>query len=138
MASTTTTFNSNNNIQETDPVRLALLLDYVAAAISMSTAAAYLALSSPIVGGSSSWVDADAVLPALGVSALGLAFLGLSWRYERGRPYMVFHSAWHFCSAYAGLLIGTLHASTAAAVAVAVPSVHAFAAVVVATAGGGV
>lgn len=80
-------------------VRLALLLDYTAAAFSILTAAAYI-LSFSIFP-----------VQAVGVSVAGLVFLYMSWVYEYGRPYMCWHSLWHLCSAYSGYLIGTLHAA---------------------------
>lgn len=80
-------------------VRLALVLDYIAAAVSMFTALVYLLSNSTLP------------VEALGVSVAGLAFLYLSWVWEYGQPYMIFHSLWHLCSAYAGYLIGTMHAA---------------------------
>jgi hypothetical protein len=84
-------------------VRLALFLDYIAAAISMSTATLYI-LHSDVVP-----------FEALAVSGVGLIFLAMSWVYEYGRPYMIWHSLWHLSSAYSGYLIGSLHAAGAVA-----------------------
>jgi hypothetical protein len=82
---------------DADAVRLALFLDYLAAAVSMTTATLYM------FGG--------ATLPteALIASSLGLFCLGMSWVYEYGRPYMIWHSLWHLLSAYSGYLIGAMH-----------------------------
>jgi len=80
-------------------VRLALLLDYTAAAFSLLTATTYL-LSFSIFP-----------VQAVAFSVAGLIFLYMSWIYEYGRPYMCWHSLWHLCSAYSGYLIGTLHAA---------------------------
>jgi hypothetical protein len=88
-------------------VRLALIVDYFAAALAMGTASIYL-------GGalldSSMPLDMP-ILMAGGVTIASLGFLGLSWKYEKGRPYMVWHSLWHLASAYSGFLIGNLHAT---------------------------
>lgn len=80
-------------------VRLALLLDYTAAAVSIVTATSY--------------VLSFSIFPvqALAISAAGLVFLYMSWIWEYGRPYMLWHSLWHLCSAYSGYLIGTMHAT---------------------------
>jgi len=86
-------------------VRLALTLDYTAAAISILTAGSYL------LSDISSHAHAFPVV-AVAVSAVGLVCLYLSWVWEYGRPYMFWHSLWHLCSAYSGYLIGTLHASS--------------------------
>ena len=80
-------------------VRLALLLDYTAAAFSIITATAYLFTFSSFP-----------ILP-IAVSTAGLGFLYLSWVWEYGRPYMFWHSLWHLCSAYSGFLIGTQHSN---------------------------
>jgi hypothetical protein len=40
---------------------------------------------------------------------LGLAMLGCSWVWVKGRPYMIFHGLWHFFSAYTGYVIGLIH-----------------------------
>lgn len=80
-------------------VRLALLLDYTAAAFSIITATAYLLASATFP-----------VFP-FAVSIAGFFFLFLSWQWEYGRPYMFWHSLWHLCSAYSGFLIGTLHST---------------------------
>ena len=93
-----------------DAVRLALLLDYTAAAFSILTAGSYL-LSD--IGSSSS---SSFPVVAVAVSAVGLVCLYLSWVWEYGRPYMFWHSLWHLCSAYSGYLIGTLHASSSSSV----------------------
>lgn len=85
-------------------VRLSLLLDYTAAGMSLLTAFGYLAVAA--------WnhqeLSAEVAL-ALQVGLVGFGFLFLCWRWEKGYPYMVFHSMWHFCSAAAGYLIGTTH-----------------------------
>lgn len=78
-------------------VRLALLIDYFFAGISILTALFYLFTSNSLP------------TEALSFGALGLVFLGLCWIYERGTPYMLLHGAWHLFSAYAGYLLGTEH-----------------------------
>jgi hypothetical protein len=87
-------------------VRLALLTDYACAAITMGTASVYLL--------SDSFAAGTLPIDALAAAVVSLAFLGLSWVNEKGRPYMFFHSLWHFFSAYAGYLIGTQHAGVGA------------------------
>ena len=86
-------------------VRLALLLDYVFALLAMGTASAYLAMTLLFTN-----VQFDEpLLMAMAVTASSLGFLGLSWKFEYGRPYMLWHSLWHLASAYSGFLIGNLH-----------------------------
>jgi hypothetical protein len=80
-------------------VRMALLLDYTAAAVSILTATIYL-FGIPTIP-----------ITALAASVAGLIFLYMSWIWEYGRPYIVWHSLWHLCSGYAGYLIGTMHAT---------------------------
>jgi hypothetical protein len=82
-------------------VRLALLTDYACAAVTMGTASVYLL--------SDSFATDSLPMDALVAATVSLAFLGLSWVNEKGRPYMFYHSLWHFFSAYAGYLIGTQH-----------------------------
>jgi hypothetical protein len=84
-------------------VRMALLLDYLFASISILTALVYLLTTSTLP------------LTALAVAVASVVFLSLSWVWEYGKPYMIFHSLWHLCSAYAGYLIGTQHFSDLAA-----------------------
>jgi len=79
-------------------VRLALLCDYICAFISLGTASIYLL-----------FLPGGAPLDFFVTIALSLAFLGLSWQYEQGKPYLLFHSLWHIFGAYAGFLIGTAH-----------------------------
>jgi hypothetical protein len=85
-------------------VRFSLFLDYMAAAISILTAVVYL-ISTTVLA------PEQLVLVEQGI-AVGLAgvfFLTLSWRYEYGRPYIIYHSFWHLCSAISGYLIGSAH-----------------------------
>lgn len=85
---------------QTPEMRLALLIDYLVAAISILTGAVYLWQTGNTAG-----------LPveAVEMAALSVACLAASWVWEAGQPYMIFHSAWHLSSAYAGYLIGTTH-----------------------------
>lgn len=78
-------------------VRLALLVDYAFAALSILTASVYL-FSSP-----------SFPLEGLEYGAVSLVCLGLCWVYEEGRTYMILHGLWHLFSAYAGYLIGAAH-----------------------------
>lgn len=81
-------------------VKLSLLLDYAAASLSIGTALVYIFTDV-------TWNEE--VRQAIEASLLGVVFLGVGWKYEEGRPYMIFHSLWHIFSAYAGYLIGTAH-----------------------------
>lgn len=88
-----------------EAVRIALLLDYVFAALAMGTASLYLLVSVFF----SNMVLDESLLVAMAVTASSLGFLCLSWKFEYGRPYMAWHSLWHLASAYSGFLIGNLH-----------------------------
>ncbi|KAL7559927.1 hypothetical protein ACA910_008251 [Epithemia clementina (nom. ined.)] len=79
-------------------VRMAVLVDYVLAIISIGVASTYLFTSL-----------SDAPVDVFLSVALSVGFLLLSWLYETGRPYMLFHSLWHIFGAYSGFLIGSLH-----------------------------
>jgi hypothetical protein len=88
-----------------DLVRLSLFLDYMAASISILTAVVY-------VVSASLQLEPDQltmVEQSVAVGMVGLLFLVLSWKYEYGRPYIVFHSLWHLGSAVSGYLIGAAH-----------------------------
>jgi hypothetical protein len=90
-----------------ESVQLALIVDYLAAALAMGTASVYLGGAIFV---SSMPLDMP-IFMAAGVALSSLGFLGLSWKYEYGRPYMFWHSLWHLASAYSGFLIGNLHAT---------------------------
>jgi hypothetical protein len=88
-----------------DLVRLSLFLDYMAASISILTAVVY-------VVSASLQLEPDQLImveQSVAVGMVGLFFLVLSWKYEYGRPYIVFHSLWHLGSAVSGYLIGAAH-----------------------------
>jgi hypothetical protein len=86
-------------------VRLSLFLDYMAASISILTAVVYLVSASlQLEPGQLSMVE-----QSVAVGAAGIFFLVLSWKYEYGRPYIIFHSLWHLGSAWSGYLIGAAH-----------------------------
>lgn len=91
-------------------VKLSLLLDYAVAGATILTAFGYL-LSSEATSLQHhlSGLPTEEIAQALQIGMVGVAFLALSWKYEKGRPYMFFHSLWHLFSAYAGYLIGTAH-----------------------------
>jgi hypothetical protein len=79
-------------------VRLALLIDYVIAFSSIFVALAYLLM--------------DQHLPPMeGIvsGGVGLACLFACWVWEKGLPYIILHSLWHFFSAYCGYVVGTSH-----------------------------
>jgi hypothetical protein len=86
---------------KTPEMRLALLIDYMVAAVSILTGAFYLYETAGQLG----------ALPieAVQVAVLSLGCLAACWVWEAGQPYMIFHSLWHLFSAYAGYLIGNTH-----------------------------
>lgn len=84
-------------------VRLALLIDYLFAMISILTGLVYI-LTSP--------TTADLPIYTISVAVIACICLGMSWIWEYGKPYMFWHSLWHLFSAYAGYVIGTEHFRT--------------------------
>lgn len=85
---------------KTPEMRLALLIDYIVASVSILTGAFYLWETGQI----------DSVpIEAVEVAVLSLGCLAACWVWEAGQPYMIFHSLWHLFSAYAGYLIGNTH-----------------------------
>ena len=48
----------------------------------------------------------EIALAPLLFAAAGLGCLALSWRYEYGRLYLVWHGLWHILSSYAAVLLG--------------------------------
>lgn len=84
-------------------VRLALLVDYLFAMISILTGLVYI-LTSP--------TTADLPIYTISVAVVACICLGMSWIWEYGKPYMFWHSLWHLFSAYAGYVIGTEHFRT--------------------------
>ena len=81
-------------------VKLALMVDYV------------LAVSSILIG--LFYLVADQSLPpveATASSAVGISCLLACWRWEKGQPYIVFHSLWHVFSAISAYSIGLEHIS---------------------------
>ena len=98
-------------------VRLALLLDYIGALVTIFTGFYYLV--SPTLFTNGSFQAAMAAITqmqslqfeSLIYSLAGILFLISSWVWEAGRPYMALHGMWHVCSAYSGYLIGTYHHS---------------------------
>lgn len=89
-------------------VRLSLLVDYIFAALSILTAFAYVVSDAAQLFQGQDLSGLPSLGLALGAASVGLVFLGLSWKYEHGKPYMAYHSVWHLCSAVAGYLIGSL------------------------------
>jgi hypothetical protein len=85
-------------------VRFSLFLDYMAAAISILTAVLYLVSTTILAPEQLTLVE-----QGIAVGMAGVFFLTLSWRYEYGRPYIIYHSFWHLCSAMSGYLIGSAH-----------------------------
>jgi hypothetical protein len=88
---------------QTPEMRLALLIDYIVAAVSILTGAFYLWET-----GQMDTIPVEAVQMAV----LSLGCLAACWVWEAGQPYMIFHSLWHLFSAYAGYLIGSTHQVT--------------------------
>ena len=93
-------------LEVTNTVRAALLLDYVFAAVAMGLATFYLVTSVAVT----SLLTVN-VAVAVGLAVVALSCLGLSWKYEYGQPYMFWHGLWHLASAGAGYAIGDLHNS---------------------------
>mmetsp|Transcript_2407 Transcript_2407/g.2907 ORF Transcript_2407/g.2907 Transcript_2407/m.2907 type:complete len:230 (-) Transcript_2407:172-861(-) len=83
-------------------VRLALMIDYIVAALCLGTASFYI------------WLDPSSI-PIDGYIACGLAvfFLALSWVWEKGLPYCINHGLWHLLGGYGGSLIGQAHTALA-------------------------
>ena len=126
--------SGSSSVNSSTAVRWALLLDYIFAGLAIGcatidlTAAATTATTATTTMSSLSsvwtadhhhhalWLE---LLQAVGVTAAGLGFLTLSWKYEHGKPYMWWHSLWHVASAYAGFLIGNVHAAVVVAAAAA-------------------
>lgn len=77
-------------------VRLALLTDYIFAGSALITGGLYALMLGPFS------------LPLNGLlSAIAAVLcLALSWKWEFGLPYIVWHSLWHILSALTGYLIG--------------------------------
>jgi hypothetical protein len=93
-------------LEVTNTVRAALLLDYVFAAFAMGLATFYLVTSVAVTS-----LFTMNVAVAVGLAVVSLGCLGLSWKFEYGQPYMFFHGLWHLASAGAGYAIGDLHNS---------------------------
>lgn len=91
-------------LEATNTVRAALLLDYFFAALAMGLATFYLLVSLTVTS-----IFTANVAVAVGLAVLSLGCLGLSWKYEYGQPYMFWHGLWHLASAGAGYAIGDLH-----------------------------
>ena len=113
VSTSTSTTRSTTDVQT---VQLALLTDYFVAGINILTALGYAfyILWLNITGASANHgvpqVEpevVDTIIQSIQCGAVAVAFLLLCWRYEQGRPYMIFHSVWHLLSAYAGYLVGT-------------------------------
>lgn len=77
-------------------VRLALLTDYIFAGSALITGAIYALMIGPFA------LPLNALLSAVGA----ILCLTLSWTWEFGLPYIVWHSMWHILSALTGYLIG--------------------------------
>jgi hypothetical protein len=93
----------NTGTNSTSPeVRLALLVDYVFALLSILTALVYFVTNPATFTG-------EIPFYTIGLSFLACVCLGLSWVWEYGKPYMFWHSLWHLFSAYAGYVVGTEH-----------------------------
>lgn len=93
-------------LEATNTVRAALMLDYFFAALAMGLATFYLVMSVSVT----SLLTVNAVM-AIGLAGVSLGCLGLSWKYEYGKPYMLWHGFWHLTSAGAGYAIGNLHST---------------------------
>ncbi|GKY92999.1 hypothetical protein MPSEU_000268400 [Mayamaea pseudoterrestris] len=96
--------SEQDRVSAKEEVRLALLLDYSAAGVSILSALYYL-ISTIVASHMLSPLEGQAMV----VSLAGVGCLLLSWKWEYGRPYMFWHGLWHLGSASAGYLIGVSH-----------------------------
>jgi len=117
----TTSTSTTRSASDVQTVQLALLTDYFVAGINILTALGYAfyILWLNITGASANHgvpqVEpevVDTIIQSVQCGTVAVAFLLLCWKYEQGRPYMIFHSAWHLFSAYAGYLVGTAFTMT--------------------------
>lgn len=86
------------NRTQDSTVKLALMLDYALAFASIGLGLLYLL--------------ADQTLPpieGIASSIIGIACLLACWKWERGLPYIGFHSLWHIFSALSAYYVGTTH-----------------------------
>ena len=99
-------YNQLSNPQDAAVVRLVLTIDYLIAFCCLGTALFYV-LTDPMA------VPFDGYVAC----ALSVLFLGLSWIWEAGAAYCIFHGMWHLLGAYGGYLIGQAHATVTSMVA---------------------
>ena len=96
-------YNQLSNPKDAGVVRLVLTIDYLIAFCCLGTALFYV-LTDPMA------VPLDGYITC----ALSVLFLGLSWIWESGAAYCVFHGLWHLFGAYGGYVIGQAHATAMA------------------------
>ena len=85
--------------QDRSEVRLALLVDYFTAGCALITGGFYMAQ-----------MGVEAIpFDALCLGAVSIGCLSLSWVWEFGYSYLVWHSLWHITSAYTGYMVGQAH-----------------------------
>jgi hypothetical protein len=94
--------NTGSQAKQSPDVRLALLVDYIFALLSILTALVYIITNPATFTG-------EIPFYSIGISFIACACLGLSWVWEYGKPYMFWHSLWHLFSAYAGYVVGSEH-----------------------------
>jgi hypothetical protein len=107
------TIHDNESLVATKTnVRLALLVDYIVAFITIGVGLGYL-LSIPYSYFFSPDVAAEAHVEQLqqviAISVASVSCLALGWKFEYGAPYLTFHSLWHILSAYVAFMIGGIH-----------------------------
>jgi len=88
------------NRTDDNTVKLALMVDYILASSSILIGLIYLLQ------------DQTLPLDGLASSALGITCLLCCWRWEKGLPYIAWHSLWHLFSAYSAYSIGICHVAS--------------------------
>jgi hypothetical protein len=97
-------------------VRLALLTDYIFAGSALVTGGLYALLLGPF----------SLPLGSLLSAVAAVLCLALSWKWEFGLPYILWHSLWHILSALTGYLIGQAYIDSSDAAAAIVTAIISF------------
>jgi hypothetical protein len=94
-------------------VRLALLTDYIFAGSALITGGLYALMLGPF----------SLPLGSLLSAVAAVLCLALSWKWEFGLPYILWHSLWHILSALTGYLIGQAYIDSSDAAAAIVTAI---------------
>jgi hypothetical protein len=94
-------------------VRLALLTDYIFAGSALITGGLYALILGPF----------SLPLGSLLSAVAAVLCLALSWKWEFGLPYILWHSLWHILSALTGYLIGQAYIDSSDAAAAVVTAI---------------